>query len=124
MKRYLALILLAAILIGCMPVSAFAAAKQMNDGVPVWSEETVRQYALDYVEGKSMDRLWGYYDLQIRRYLPQTAFEAFLLDLEFLTGSFESLGSNAVTQLHTDNIHISMHTCVGTTATGNRNSTT
>jgi len=60
-KRFLALTLLLIMLINCTPVAAIAAAKQMNTGVPEWNEETVRQYALDYVEGKSMDRLWGYY---------------------------------------------------------------
>jgi len=92
-KRFLALTLLLIMLINCTPVAAIAAAKQMNTGVPEWNEETVRQYALDYVEGKSMDRLWGYYDLQIRRYLPQESYESFLIDLDFLTGGFVCLGS-------------------------------
>ena len=93
MKRALALMLVCLLLMGCMPGSALAKAKQMNDGVPVWTEETVRQYALDYVEGKSMERLWGYYDLQIRRYLPTQSYAKFLTDLEFLTGDFIGLGS-------------------------------
>lgn len=91
MKRFLCLALCMALLISMPLTGAYGA--QMNKGVPVWNEETVRQYALDYIEGKSMERLWGYYDLQIRRYLPQTSFETFLLDLAFLTGDFEALGS-------------------------------
>jgi len=91
MKRFLSLVLCMVLAVS-MPLT-LAHGAQMNKGVPVWEEETVRQYALDYIEGKSMERLWGYFDLQIRRYLPQTAFEAFLLDLEFLTGGFEALGS-------------------------------
>ncbi|MEG0513864.1 MAG: hypothetical protein RR653_14235, partial [Clostridia bacterium] len=67
MKRFLALMLVALLLIGCVPTAAFAKKNtQMNKDVPVWTEDTVRQYALDYVSGKSMSRLWGYYDLQIR----------------------------------------------------------
>ena len=83
MKKALAL-LTALCLLPSIPVLGTAA--QMEKGVPVWTEETVQQYLTDYIEGKSMDRLYGYYDLQIRRYLPQQAFENFLIDLEFLTG--------------------------------------
>jgi len=90
MKRILS-ILLACILI-MLPSLSFAA-KQMNDGVPVWNEETVRQYTLDYIEGKSMDRLWGYYDLQIRRYMPEQTFAGLLLEWEWMTGDFVELGS-------------------------------
>lgn len=95
MKRWTALIVLCVLVTCCLtPVAAFAKkAKQMNDGVPVWTEETVRQYALDYVGGKDMSRLWGYYDLQIRRYMPLSAYESFLVDLEWLTGDFLELGS-------------------------------
>lgn len=89
MKRLVTLILSLVLLSGC--TQAFA--DQMEDGVPVWTEETVRQYALDYISGTEMTRLWNYYDLQIRRYLPQQAFENFLIDLEFLTGDFQALGS-------------------------------
>lgn len=93
MKRVVTLLLVLTLAITCLPVSAFAKAKQMNDGVPVWTEETVRQYALDYIEGKSMSRLWGYYDLQIRRYMPMATYEALLIDLEWMTGAFLELGS-------------------------------
>lgn len=113
MKRALTLLIACLLFLGCMPGSAFAKAKQMNDDVPVWTEETVRQYALDYVEGKSMDRLWGYYDLQIRRYLPTESYAKFLTDLEFLTGKFVGLGSyrsfmEPENQLKTHVLHLCM----------------
>lgn len=92
MKRFCTLFLACVLLMSVLPVGALAG-KQMNDDVPVWTEETVRQYALDYINGLSMDRLWGYYDLQIRRYLPQESYERFLIELEFLTGDFLGLGS-------------------------------
>ncbi|MEG1676053.1 MAG: hypothetical protein RR379_00150 [Clostridia bacterium] len=94
MKRFLALMLVALLLIGCVPTAAFAKKNtQMNKDVPVWTEDTVRQYALDYVSGKSMSRLWGYYDLQIRRYMPMATYESILTDLEWMTGAFVGLGS-------------------------------
>ena len=92
MKRTIALILMLTLLLSCLPGMSLAA-KQMEDDVPVWTEETVRQYALDYIEGKSMSRLWGYYDLQIRRYMPMETYEAMLTDLEWMTGAFLELGS-------------------------------
>ena len=92
MKRAIALTLMLTIILACLPAVTLAA-KQMEDGVPVWTEETVRQYALDYIEGKSMSRLWGYYDLQIRRYMPMETYEAMLTDLEWMTGAFLELGS-------------------------------
>lgn len=91
MKRILALLTICAVLMGCLPSAAMA--DQMEKGVPVWTEETVRQYAMDFMEGKSMERLWGYYDLQIRRYMPEEAFATQLLELEFMTGDFLGLGS-------------------------------
>lgn len=94
MKRILALLMVCVLLCGCVPGVAFAAKrKQMSTDLPEWTEETVSQYALDYIEGKSMDRLWSYYDLQIRRYLPLDSFSTFLLELEFMTGDFLGLGS-------------------------------
>jgi len=93
MKKILACILCFAIFMSMIPGIAMAKSKQMEDGVPVWNEETVRQYALDYISGTEMTRLWNYYDLQIRRYTPQQAFENFLIDLEFMTGDFQALGS-------------------------------
>ena len=92
MKRAIALTLMMTIIFACLPAVSLAA-KQMEDDVPVWTEETVRQYALDYIEGKSVSRLWGYYDLQIRRYMPMETYEAMLTDLEWMTGAFLELGS-------------------------------
>lgn len=111
MKRVLALCL--ALLLGCLPAVSQAKSNQMNDGVPVWTEEAVRQYALDYISGTEMTRLWNYYDLQIRRYMPQQAFENLLIDLEFLTGDFQMLGSyrsfeEPENQLKTHVLHLCM----------------
>lgn len=112
MKRAIALTLMLTIILACLP-SGSLAAKQMEDGVPVWNEETVRQYALDYIEGKSMSRLWGYYDLQIRRYMPMETYEALLTDLEWMTGAFVELGSyrcfeEPENQLKTHVLHLIM----------------
>ncbi len=93
MKRILICAVCLTLLMSCLPVRSLAKSQQMEDGVPVWTEETVRQYALDYIAGTEMNRLYGYYDLQIRRYLPRQGFENFLIDLEFLTGDFQMLGS-------------------------------
>jgi len=113
MKKLLAVALCLSVLLGCIPGFSLAKSKQMEDGVPVWTEETVRQYALDYIAGTEMTRLWNYYDLQIRRYMPQQAFENFLIDLEFLTGDFHSLGSyrsyeEPEIQLKTHVLHLCM----------------
>ena len=112
MKRAIALTLMLTIILACLPAGSLAA-KQMEDGVPVWNEETVRQYALDYIEGKSMSRLWGYYDLQIRRYMPMETYEALLTDLEWMTGAFVELGSyrcfeEPENQLKTHVLHLIM----------------
>ena len=48
MKRAIALMLMLTVILACLPAVSLAA-KQMEDGVPVWNEETVRQYALDYI---------------------------------------------------------------------------
>lgn len=112
MKRAIALTLMMTIIFACLPAVSLAA-KQMEDDVPVWTEETVRQYALDYIEGKSMSRLWGYYDLQIRRYMPMETYEAMLTDLEWMTGAFLELGSyrsfeEPENQLKTHVLHLIM----------------
>ena len=91
MKRAIALMLMLTVILACLPAVSLAA-KQMEDGVPVWNEETVRQYALDYIEGKSMSRLWGYYDLQIRRYMPMETYQAMLTEIEWMTGAFTGFG--------------------------------
>ena len=112
MKRTLALILCFSILC-CFPAVSQAKNNQMNEGVPVWTEETVREYALDYISGKDMTRLWNYYDLQIRRYMPPQAYENLLIDMEFLTGDFQALGSyrsfeEPENQLKTHVLHLCM----------------
>lgn len=92
-KRILSAILAALLLCGLLPVQAVAAGKRMEKGVPVWTEETVKQYVLDYMGGEDMERLWGYYDLQIRRYMPMTTFRGFLSELAWKTGAFEGFGA-------------------------------
>ncbi len=113
MKRLLSILLVCSLLFIYVPTAAYAKAKQMEDGVPVWTEETIRQYALDYIEGLSMDRLWGYFDLQIRRYMPDETFESLLGDLEWMTGDFVALGSyrsfsDPEQQLKTHVLHLCM----------------
>lgn len=93
MKRFTALLLALVLMVALCPTAFAKKNTQMNEGVPVWDEETVRQYALDYVEGTSMSRLWGYFDLQIRRYMPLATYEALMVDLEWMTGSFLGLGT-------------------------------
>ena len=93
-KRKIAWVLTMVLLAVCvLPVSALAKSKQMEDDVPVWTEETVKQYVTDYIGGREMSRLWGYYDLQIRRYMPLETYECFLTNLEWMTGKFIQFGS-------------------------------
>ncbi len=92
-KRILSILAAAVLLVCSIPGLVFAKAKQMNDGVPVWTEQAVRDYALAFNNGKIMNTLWGYYDLQIRRYLPQHTFETLLTELEWATGKLEALGT-------------------------------
>lgn len=93
MKRLVAAMLLLALLVGATPALAAKKNTQMRDGVPVWTEQTVRDYAIAYVKGKVMNTLYGYYDLQIRRYVPMTTYESMLTELEWMTGAFQALGS-------------------------------
>lgn len=90
MHRLLAAVLSVALLL--LPLQAVAAAKMEAD-VPVWTEEAVRQYLRSYAEGKEMDRLYSYYDIQIRRYMPPSTFESMLAELAWLTGDFLALGA-------------------------------
>ncbi len=92
-KRLTAILLVCALLLAAMPVSALAKGKRMEDGVPVWSEKTVKEYVLDYLVGEDMERLWGYYDLQVRRYMPMTTYRGFLSELAWKTGDFEGFGA-------------------------------
>lgn len=97
MKRLMTLLTaLMLVLAALLPTGALAAAKQMNDGVPVWDEATVKQYALDFIHGNEMERLFGYYDLQIRRYMPMTTFTAMLTEIEWMTGAFVGFGTYSV----------------------------
>lgn len=113
-RRGMAWVLTLVLLAVCvLPVSALAKSRQMEDGVPVWTEETVRQYATDYIGGREMSRLWGYYDLQIRRYMPLQTYECFLTDLEWMTGAFIQFGSyrsfeEEELQLKTHVLHLCM----------------
>lgn len=91
MKRFIAILLTAAVLFA-LPVQALAKSKRMDADVPVWTEETVRQYIQDFVDGSKMEELYSYYDLQIRRYMPEVTFESLLTELEWLTGDLISLG--------------------------------
>ena len=93
MKRWMAVLLTFLLVLGGLPASSLAKAKQMRDGVPVWTEDTVKQYALDFIQGNDMERLFGYYDLQIRRYMPMETFTGMLSEIEWMTGSFVGFGS-------------------------------
>ncbi len=92
-KRLISLLLALLFLLCACPFAALAAAKQMEDNVPVWTEETVRDYALKYARGEDLETLRGYYDLQIRRYMPMYTYEAMLTEIEWMTGKFVGLGS-------------------------------
>ena len=71
MKKSIAILLTLLLALGALPATSLAAkSKQMRDGVPVWTEDTVKQYALDFIQGTDMEQLFGYYDLQVRRYMP------------------------------------------------------
>lgn len=112
MKRIITLILCAVIIIGSMPAKQAYAAK-MNPGVPVWNQESVEQYMLDYIEGISMERLYNYFDLQIRRYMPESTYEGLLIDWYPLTGNFVCFGSyrnfeETENQLKTHVLHLCM----------------
>ena len=94
MRRLLTMVLAFLLLVGCLPVSsAGAATKQMRDGVPVWDEDTVKQYALDFIQGSDFERLFNYYDLQVRRYMPMDTFTAMLTEIEWMTGGFVGFGT-------------------------------
>ena len=90
MKRRICLLLVFVLLL-LLPVHGFA--KKMEDGVPIWTEESVRQYLQGYISGEELDTLYGYYDIQIRRYMPEAVYRNMLTELKWLTGAFQSLGS-------------------------------
>lgn len=91
MKRMIAILLV--LVLALSVTGAFAKSKQMDTDLPTWTEETVRNYVLDYIEGKEQERLYSYCDLQIRRYMPFENFKSMLVDLEWMTGEFICLGS-------------------------------
>ena len=95
MRKFLAVLLTLTFLLGCLPSVSVAAAKQMRDGVPVWDEDTVKQYATDFIAGNSFERLFSYYDLQIRRYMPMDTFTGMLTEIEWMTGDFVAFGQYA-----------------------------
>lgn len=91
-KRLIALLMVLILTLSALPVSSLAA-KQMEDGVPVWTEETVKDYALNYIRGEDLSTLRGYYDLQIRRYMPMDTYETMLTEIEWMTGAFVQFGT-------------------------------
>ena len=95
MKKWLAVLLMLMLAVGAFPGNSLAVAKQMRDGVPVWTRDTVEQYALDFIRLNDMDRLFGYYDLQIRRYMPMDTFCGMLTEIAWLTGDFIEFGTYA-----------------------------
>jgi len=113
MKKFLSVLLMLTLVLGCLPGSSLAVAKQMNEGVPVWDESTVKQYALDFIHGNDFERLFGYYDLQIRRYMPMDTFSAMLTEIEWMTGEFEQFGTytsfeDEATKTKTHVLHLCM----------------
>ncbi|MCE5341985.1 MAG: alpha/beta hydrolase [Eubacteriales bacterium] len=96
MKKVLVVLFTVLLVLGCLPASSLAIRKPMGDDVPVWTEETVKQYALDFIHGNDMDRLYGYYDLQIRRYMPMDTFTGMLTEIEWMTGDFVAFGTYRV----------------------------
>ncbi len=112
MKRFLALLLTVLTLSMALPAAgALAAAKQMNDGVPVWTEDTVKQYALDFIHGNDLERLFDYYDLQIRRYMPMDTYRAMLTEIEWMTGGFTGFGTYESFEEKTSKTHV-LHLCM------------
>lgn len=114
MKRFLALLLTVLTLAMALPATgALAVAKQMRDGVPVWAEDTVKQYALDFIHGNDLERLFSYYDLQIRRYMPMDTYRAMLTEIEWMTGGFTGFGTyesfeDEATKTKTHVLHLCM----------------
>ncbi len=92
-KQVVAYLLVLCLSLLAIPTTSLAKAKQMNDGVPVWNEETVKAYTLDFVQGNDLERLRGYYDLQIRRYMPMDTYQALLTEIEWMTGEFIDFGT-------------------------------
>ena len=94
-------------------VSNVSYAAKMEDGVPVWDEKSVRVYALEYISGKHMEKLYSYFDLQIRRYMPVYTYESMFLEMEHITGDFVGLGTYSQFEDEKNNLktHI-LHICM------------
>lgn len=93
MKKLLAVILTVFLASACVPGASFAATSQMRDGVPEWTETTVKQYAMDFINGNDLETLYSYYDLQIRRYMPFLTFSGMMTEIEWMTGGFITFGT-------------------------------
>ena len=89
MKRIICFVLALMLMLGC--TNALAKSKKMDIALDPWNESNARQYVLDYIEGKSYERLYSWFDLQIRRYMPFETYTSLLADLNFLTGKFVRL---------------------------------
>ena len=61
-KRLISLFL---ILVLAATAPAMAKPKQMRDGVPVWNETTVKEYARQYVKGENLEKLLAEVDYGI-----------------------------------------------------------
>ena len=92
-KRFISMLMTILLLLSLAPMNAFAARKQMEPDVPVWTEETVKNYAEKFIHGSDLEILWGYYDLQIRRYMPMRTYETMLTEIEWMTGKFIGFGT-------------------------------
>ena len=91
-KRIVLWVMICVLSLAAVPGISFAAPKYMNDGVPVWTEETVKEYMTQFIAGENLETLWGYYDLQIRRYMPMRTYSTILTEISWLTGEFEGFG--------------------------------
>ncbi len=93
MKRILSLLLITTMLLMLLvPGMAFAAkSKKMDTDLPPWTEDNARQYVQDYIDHKNLDVLYSYYDLQIRRYMPEDTYQNLLSEIEWLTGGIVGL---------------------------------
>ena len=92
-KRLISTLMILMILLSMLSGSALAAPKQMNDDVPVWSEETVKDYMIKYIQGVDLETLRGYYDLQVRRYMPMATYATMLTEIAWITGEFQGFGT-------------------------------
>ena len=92
-RRLISLLMVILLAVSFVPVSALAAPKQMEPGVPVWGEDTVKEYAFKYIRGEELEKLRGYYDLQVRRYMPMETYVTMLTEIHWMTGDFVGFGT-------------------------------